>query len=113
MPLVPYYYSLKSSGIPVPSLQAHFWIGIYRIKEQDILDQASKLILTIKESYQNGTAIHAIEKIYLKRCCKWGIKLQRFCLNYAAPVTSASLPACMPTCIWQEKDGGCRSDLYG
>jgi hypothetical protein len=32
------------------------------IKEQEIRDQTEILISTIKESYQNGTPIHEIEK---------------------------------------------------
>ena len=32
------------------------------IKAQDILDQANRLILTVKESFQNGIDLHEIEK---------------------------------------------------
>ena len=33
-----------------------------KLKAQDMLDQANALILTVKESFQNGTALHEIER---------------------------------------------------
>jgi hypothetical protein len=42
------------------------------IKEQEIRDQTETLISTIKESYQNGTAIHEIEKNVFEAVLKMG-----------------------------------------
>jgi len=42
------------------------------IKEQEIIDQAKKLILTVKESYQRGTGIHDIEKNLFETVLKMG-----------------------------------------
>ncbi len=42
------------------------------IKEQEIRDQTQTLISTIKESYQNGTAIHEIEKHVFEAVLKMG-----------------------------------------
>ena len=41
-------------------------------KEQNILDQASELILTVKEGFQAGTAIHEIEKSLFETVLKMG-----------------------------------------
>ncbi len=42
------------------------------IKEEEILNQAKMLILTVKESYQNGTAIHEVEKNLFEAVLKMG-----------------------------------------
>jgi hypothetical protein len=42
------------------------------IKEQNLRDQANALILTVKESYENGTAIHEIEKNLFEMVLKMG-----------------------------------------
>ena len=42
------------------------------IKEQIIRDQANALILTVKESYENGTAIHDVEKYLFETVLKMG-----------------------------------------
>ncbi len=42
------------------------------IKEQEIIDQAKKLIVTVKESYQCGTGIHDIEKSLFETVLKMG-----------------------------------------
>ena len=42
------------------------------IKEQEILDQAKALILTVKESYQRGIGIHEIEKNLFESVLKIG-----------------------------------------
>jgi len=45
------------------------------IKEEQILDHAKTLTTLVKEEYENGTAIHTLEKNLFENLLKMGHKL--------------------------------------